>query len=50
VTAFRAAADRLMTQHFLLPDDAKALAAAAGRDGIALVPWAASAPGAGKWP
>ena len=40
VSAFRAAADRLVAQRFLLPDDARALVAAAERDGIGAVPWA----------
>ncbi|HJS86844.1 MAG TPA: alpha/beta hydrolase domain-containing protein [Acetobacteraceae bacterium] len=39
--AFRAGAERLVAQRFLLPDDARALVAAAERDGIAAVPWAA---------
>lgn len=40
VSAFRAAADRLAAQRFLLPDDARALVAAAERDGVGAVPWA----------
>jgi Alpha/beta hydrolase domain len=43
VSAFRAAADRLVTQRFLLPDDAGALVAAAERSGVGAVPWASSA-------
>ncbi|MBV8705114.1 MAG: hypothetical protein JO118_15555 [Acetobacteraceae bacterium] len=43
VAAFRAGADRLVAQRFLLPDDARALVASAERDGIAAVPWAAQA-------
>ncbi len=43
VAAFRAGAERLVAQRFLLPEDARALVTAADRDGIAAVPWAAQA-------
>ncbi|MBV8616170.1 MAG: hypothetical protein JOY66_20700 [Acetobacteraceae bacterium] len=43
VAAFRAGAERLVAQRFLLPDDAQALVASAERDGLAAVPWAAQA-------
>ncbi len=42
VAAFRAAADRLVAQRFLLPDDARALVEAAENGGIGAVPWASS--------
>ncbi len=42
VSAFRAAAERLVGQRFLLPDDAQALIAAAERSGVGAVPWAVS--------
>jgi len=40
VAAFRAGAERLVAQRFLLEEDARALVAAAERNGIAAVPWA----------
>jgi hypothetical protein len=40
---FRTAADRLVAQRFLLPDDAQALVTAAERDGVSAVPWAPEA-------
>ena len=43
VSAFRAGAERLVAQRFLLPEDAQELVEAAEREGIAAVPWAASA-------
>lgn len=43
VAAFRAAAERLAAQRFLLPDDARALVTAAERGGVGAVPWASNA-------
>ncbi|HYZ62343.1 MAG TPA: alpha/beta hydrolase domain-containing protein, partial [Acetobacteraceae bacterium] len=41
LAAFRAAADRLVQQRFLLPDDAQHLVGMAAQGGIDAVPWAA---------